>query len=93
MNQTPSGKRSDASDAAAIAKRVFPTPPGPVTVTIGAIAQQPRDVEDLLASPHEGVRRNRQVRPEEAPQRRKILTAELKDALGGSEVSDARQDR
>ena len=52
----PSGNASAASLATASAKRVLPTPPGPVIVTArGAVEERLQDVRELLLRPTRGL--------------------------------------
>ena len=81
--KTPSGKRSDASAAACNASRVLPVPPGPVSVSRRTSPRDSSSTSAQLSLPAQERRRgNRQVRPVQAPQRRKVAVTELEIRSG-----------
>ena len=86
--KTPSGKRSDASAAACRARRVLPVPPGPVSVNKPHVVppHQREHLRQLTLTAQKRGRGDRQVRPVQALQRRKLFWAELVDPLGVGEI-------
>ena len=80
-HQIPSGYAPESSAAAWSASRVFPVPPGPVSVRIRTPGSEPAldEVAQLVLAAEERRRRDREVRPEEGLQRREALLAELVD--------------
>ena len=70
--KTPSGKRSDASAAAWSASRVFPVPPGPVSVSKRVSSSSVEHARELVFATEERRRRDGQVRAVQRLQRREV---------------------
>ena len=88
-HQTPSRYPSDARPAACAARRVFPVPPGPVSVSRRVPVEQADDFGQLALAAQERRRRHGQVRPIERFERRELATSELIDTLGSAEILEA----
>ena len=86
--KTPSGYSSATSAAAWAASRVLPEPPAPVKREEASppVREQGAHLLQLALAPEEGRRRHGQVRLVERGERRKLLLAELVQALRRRQV-------
>ena len=90
-HHNPSGNSSAASATACSASRVFPVPPGPVSVTRRTSRRVTSSTTSLTSdsATEERRRRNGQVRPVERLERREVTRTELEHPLLRGEILEA----